>query len=155
MLRRWWNHPQIALRLTTGLICFAGLIAGLGTFLRDRTADQNDQWTFLLDTSGLLLAVIAAALDFRASGRIAEFSPGTGRRRAILQVALGIIVGLGACVILGWVEADTRSPYVRGLLSAGLTAAIGTALAGFLYIGWFSGAERMGRRIEQRIDEDW
>ena len=40
-------------------------------------------------------------------------------------------------------------------LSAGMIAGFGLGLAGFLYFGWFSGADRLERRIEQRIDEDW
>jgi membrane associated rhomboid family serine protease len=104
---------------------------------------------------GLVVAVVGAALDFRASARIGEFVPGAGKSRAILMILCGAIVGLGACVALGWIEADALPPLVRGLLSAGMTAAIGAGLAGLLYIGWFSGADRVERRIEQTIDEDW
>lgn len=143
------------MQITLGIIVVGGLIAGLGTLLRDLSSDRNDQWTFSLDTAGLIVVIIGAALDFRASARIAEFAPGAGRSRAILQLLLGVMIGLGACVVLGWVEASTIPPVVRGLLSAAMTAAIGAGLAGLLYIGWFSGADRIERRIEQRIDEEW
>jgi membrane associated rhomboid family serine protease len=155
VFRLWWNNPRTSLRITFGIIIAGGLIAGLGTLIRDLSSDQNDQWTFLLDTVGLVVAVVGAALDFRASARIAEFVPGAGKSRAILMILCGAIVAIGACVVLGWIEADALPPLVRGLLSAGMTAAIGAGLAGLLYIGWFSGADRVERRIEQRIDEDW
>jgi membrane associated rhomboid family serine protease len=155
VFRRWWNNPRISLRITFGIIIAGGLIAGLGTLILDLSSDQNDQWTFLLDTVGLVVAVVGAALDFRASARIGEFVPGAGKSRAILMILCGAIVGLGACVALGWIEADALPPLARGLLSAGMTAAIGAGLAGLLYIGWFSGADRVERRIEQTIDEDW
>lgn len=155
MLRRWWNNPRSALRATLGIIVVGGLIAGIGTFLRDRSPDKNDQWTFLLDTFGLLVAIVGAVLDFRASSRIAEFAPGVGRARALFQVIFGVFGGLGACVVLGWVEESTFPPVVRGLIAAGMITAVGAGLAGLLYIGWFSGADHLGRRIEQRIDEEW
>lgn len=155
MLRRWWNNPRTSVRATLAIIVVGGLIAGLGTFLRDLSSDHNDQWTFLLDTVGLLVAVVGAALDFRASARLAEFVPGSGKSRAILQLLFGAVVGFGACVALGWVEAGAMSPLARGLLSAVMTAAIGAGLAGLLYIGWFSGGDRLERRIAQRSDEDW
>lgn len=143
------------MRVTLGIILAGGLIAGLGTLLRDLSSDQNDQWTFLLDTLGLIAVIIGAALDFRASARIAEFAPGAGRRRAMLLLLFGAVTGLGACIMLGWVEAGAFPPVVRGLISAAMTAAIGVGLAGLLYIGWFSGGDRLERRIEQRIDEEW
>jgi hypothetical protein len=155
MFRRWWNNPRTALKVTISLIITGGLIAGLGTFLRDRSSDQNDQWTFLLDTFGLLVAIIGAVLDFRASARVAEFVPGAGRLRAMTQLLVGVFGSLGACILLGWVKGTTFPPIVRGLTAAGMTAAIGAGLAGMLFIGWFSGANHLERRIEQRIDEEW
>jgi hypothetical protein len=78
VLRRWWRNPQTALRLTLAVIISGGVIAGFGTFFRDIIAGQNDQWTFLLNTIGLLIAVFGAILDFRATSRVAEFAPGFG-----------------------------------------------------------------------------
>lgn len=155
MLRRWWNNPRVALRLTTSLIILAGLIAGLGAGLRDVIDGQNDQWTYLLDTLGLLLAVAGAGLDFRATARMESFAPGRGRRRAAGQLLVGALAGVGGCLILGWGDTGGWPAMTSAGLSAGMIAGFGLGLAGFLYFGWFSGADRLERRIEQRIDEDW
>ena len=155
MFRRWWNDPRMALRLTTSFIIAAGLIAGLGLFLRDVIDGLDDQWTFFLDTASLLLAVAGAVLDFRAISRMESFAPGWGRRRAAVQLFAGAIAGVGACLILGWADTEELPAMARGALSAGMFAGIGLGIAGMLYFGWFSGAERLERRIEQRTDEDW
>ena len=136
------------------MVLCGGGIAGLGAWLRERTAGGNDQWTYFLDTIGLLMTVIGAVLDFRASSRITEFRPDWGRRRAVVLATSGIAGGLGSCIVLGWVT-SLDSPAVRGLLAAVLTAAIGLGLAGLLHIGWFRGSGWLERRIEQRVDEEW
>ena len=155
VLRRWWRNPQTAQQLTLAVIVLGGVIAGFGTFLRDIITGQNDQWTFVLDTIGLLIAVFGAVLDFRATGRVAEFAPGFGRRRAALELAIGSVLAISGCFLLGWVLPDSVPAVVRGLLSALLTAGFGLAFAGLLYFGWFSGSEYLGRQIEQRSDEEW
>ena len=154
MFHAWWHNPRTALRLTAGMMVTGGLLAGLGTYLRDRNTGGNDQWTYYFDTAGLLLVVVGAALDFRASGRIAEFRPELVRRRALLLAILGVSCALGACLVLGWVS-SIESPVLRGILASVMTAAIGAGLAGFLHIGWFSGGGWLERRIEQRTDEEW
>jgi O-antigen/teichoic acid export membrane protein len=131
-----------------------GIIAGIGSWLRERTAGGNDQWTYVLDTFGLLVAVIGAILDFRASARITEFRPDWGRRRATLLAVSGVAAGLGSCIVLGWVT-TLDSPAARGALTAVWTAAIGISLAGLLHIGWFRGSGWLERRIEQCVDEEW
>jgi hypothetical protein len=155
MLRQWWANPRTAPRVALGVILLGGVLAGIGTFFRDAISGQNDEWTYLLDTAGLLIAVFGAGLDFRATARIAEFTPGSGNRRAILQVLAGAICALGGCILLGWVATSGTPAVIRGLLSGVMTAGFGLGFAGLLHIGWFSGADRLGRRIEQRIDEDW
>ena len=155
MLLRWWRNPRTAQRLTLAVIVLGGVIAGFGTFLRDIITGHNDQWTFILDTIGLLIAVFGAVLDFRATGRVAEFAPGFGRRRAALELAVGAFLAVTGCFLLGWILSEGAPAVVRGLLSAALTAGFGLAFAGLLYCGWFSGSEYLGRRIEQQSDEEW
>jgi hypothetical protein len=155
VLRRWWRNPQTALRLTLVVIIAGGVIAGIGTFLRNIITGQNDQWTFILDTFGLLIAVLGAVLDFRATGRVAEFAPGFGRRRAALELTIGAILALSGCYLLGWVVTASASALLHGVLSAALTAGFGLVFASLLYFGWFSGSEYLGRQIEQRSDEEW
>ena len=155
MVRAWWNNPRTALWFTTSFIIGAGLIAGSGILLRDVIAGQNDQWTYVLDTIGLILAVAGAGLDFRATSRLVGVAPGWGRSRAALQLLVGGIAGIGGCLVLGWADTEDLPAMVRGALSAGMTAGIGLGFAGLLYFGWFSGGERLGRRIEQRVDEEW
>lgn len=154
MLRVWWNNPATALRRSIGIVLCGGLIAGIGSWLRERTAGGNDQWTYFLDTIGLVVAVAGAILDFRASARITEFRPEWGRRRGLLLAVTGVTAALGSCIVLGWVT-SLDSPALRGVLEAMLTAAIGVGLAGLLHIGWFRGSGWLERRIEQRVDEEW
>lgn len=155
VLRRWWRNPQTALRLTLAVIISGGVIAGFGTFFRDIIAGQNDQWTFLLNTIGLLIAVFGAILDFRATSRVAEFAPGFGRRRAALELLIGAVLAVSGCILLGWVVGHSAPAVVRGLLSAALTGGFGLVFASLLYFGWFSGSEYLGRQIEQRSYEEW
>ncbi len=155
VLRRWWRNPQTALRLTLAVIIAGGVTAGFGTFFRDIITGQNDEWTFVLDTIGLLIAVLGAILDFRATGRLAEFAPGFGRRRAALELLIGSVLAFSGCFLLGWVITDSAPAIVRGALSAALTAGFGLVFASLLYFGWFSGTEYLGRQIEQRSDEEW
>jgi len=154
MLRAWWISPRGALRLTLTIILLGGFIAGIGAWLRDDDSGGNDGWTYLLDTAGLLIAVAGAALDFRASGRLAEFGEGQNRWRGALLLLAGTAAALTSCLVLGWSD-SVSSPFLRGLLSAVLTAGIGSGLAGFMEIGWFRGGDWLERRIGQRIDEDW
>lgn len=154
MIRTWWNNPRTALRRSAGLMVTGGFLAGIGTWLRDRNTGSNDQWTYYFDTAGLLIAVIGAGLDFRATAHMAEFRPETVRRRAGLLATFGLICALGACVVLGWAS-SLDAPAVRGLLAGIMTAGIGAGLAGFVEIGWFSGGDWLERRIEQRSDEEW
>jgi hypothetical protein len=154
MLRAWWNSPRGALRLTLTIILLGGFVAGIGTWLRDEISGGNDAWTYFLDTAGLLIAVAGAALDFRASGRLAEFAEGQIGRRGALLLLAGTAAAISSCLVLGWSD-SLSSPFLRGLLSAALTAGIGYGLAGFMEIGWFRGGTWLERRIGQRIDEDW
>jgi hypothetical protein len=94
-------------------------------------------------------------LDVRASGRFAEFDPGAGRRRALLQVVSGSLAAVTGCLALGWLASDEWPAIIRAVLSAVLTLGIGVGLAGILYIGWFSGGDYLERRIAQRSSEEW
>jgi hypothetical protein len=154
MLRARWNNPRAALRLALSVILVGSLVAGIGAWLREEIDGKNDQWTYFLDTLGLLIAVAGAVLDFRASARLAEFGEVRARRPGAIQLLAGTATVIAACLILGWSDAIS-SPIGRGLLSAALTGGIGFGLAGFMHIGWFRGGEWLERRIEQRIDEDW
>ena len=124
VLRRWWRNPQKALRLTLAVIVSGGVIAGFGTFFRDIIAGQNDQWTFILDTIGLLIAVFGALLDFRATSRVAEFAPGFGRRRAALELLFGAILAVSGCILLGWVVGDSAPAVVAGTALGGVDGGI-------------------------------
>jgi hypothetical protein len=141
--------------LTHAVIILGGVIAGIGTFFRNIITGQNDEWTFILDTIGLLIAVLGALLDFRATGRVAGFVPGFGRRRAALELVIGAFLALSGCVLLGWVVTDSAPALLHGMLSAALTAGFGLTFASLLYFGWFSGSEYLGRQIQQRSDEEW
>ena len=153
-VRARWNDPRTALRLTLILIAAGGVIAGIGAWLRAEITGRADQWTYFLDSAGLLIAVAGAALDFRAVSRIADVAPGFGRRRGVIELLAGTIAAAGACVVLGWSD-RIDSPVAKGVLAAILTAGIGYGLAGFVQIGWFRGGDWLERRIEQRIDEEW
>jgi hypothetical protein len=154
MLRARWNSPRGALRLTITIILLGGVVAGIGAWLRDEIPGGNDAWTYFLDTAGLLIAVAGAALDFRASGRLAEFAEGQIRRRGAILLLAGTAAAVTSCLVLGWSD-SVSSPFFRGLLTAVLTAGIGFGLAGFMEIGWFRGGDWLERRIGQRVDEDW
>lgn len=130
-------------------------MAGLGTLLRGLIDGRNDQWTFLFDTCGLIVASVGAVLDFRASARLGDIELPHGRRRAVLQLTLGLLATLGGCYVLGWVLDDGKPLILSTLLSALMTAGIGALLAGMLYIGWFGGGDHLERRIQQRADEEW
>ena len=132
-----------------------GLLAGLGTLLRGMIDGGNDQWTYFLDTGGLLVVLFGAGLDFRASSRFASFDERGGRKRAVMQAAFGSLAALLACFVLGWLAGSDWPGVVRALISMMLTLGIGVGLAGFLYFGWFSGGNYLERRIEQQADEEW
>lgn len=138
-----------------GVIVLGGVLAGLGMLLRDLIDSRNDQWTFLLDTAGLVVTTLGAVLDFRANARLGNFELPGGRRRAALQLSGGLVASLGGCYLLGWVVTDEADVILRTLLTAAMTAGIGCILAGILYIGWFSGGDYLERRIQQRVDEEW
>ena len=154
-MRRWWHNPQTALRVSLAVIITGGLFAGSGTYFRDRPSDHDRQWTFLLDTLGLLIAIAGAGLDFRASSRMFGMTPRSGRHRAIAQLLVGAIVGGGACLVLGWVVNESLPPFWRAVFAGCITAGFGAGLAGLLHIGWFSGSEYLERRIAQRSSDDW
>jgi hypothetical protein len=149
------HDPRTTRHLAMGVILVGGILAGTGTLLRDLIEGHGDQWTFLLDTVGLLVAVCGAAFDFRSSARFGPNELPGGRRRAILQLMLGTLATITGCYSLGWVNGDAIPVIVRAVLSAGMTAGIGMALAGLLYIGWFGGGDHLERRIAQRVDEEW
>ena len=132
-----------------------GTLAGIGTLFRARSAAGHGQWTYLLDTAGLIVVLVGAVLDVRASGRFTDFDPGAGRRRALIQVACGSIAAVTGCLALGWLASDDWPAIVRSILSGVLTLGIGVGLAGILYIGWFSGGDYLERRIAQRSGEEW
>jgi hypothetical protein len=148
-------NPRTARRVAEGVLLGGGLLAGAGTALRAWIEGGNDQWTYLLDTAGLLIAVAGAGLDFRASGILAQFDERANRRRAIAQVALGAISAAGGCYLLGWLAGAGWPALARGALSFLLTFGIGVGLAGLLYIGWFGGGNYLERRIEQQGEEKW
>lgn len=137
------------------VLALGGILAGLGTLLRAWDGTGNDQWTYLLDTVGLMVVVIGAGLDVRASGPFVQFDEQGSRRRAILQVTGGSAMTGVSCVALGWVADGGWPALVRGAISLTLTLGIGICLAGFLNIGWFSGGDYLERRIAQRSEEEW
>lgn len=155
MIRDRLQNPRTALRVTMGIILFGGFLAGLGNLLRDLIDGKNDQWTFLLDSCGLLVTTAGAFLDFRANARFGEIELPGGRRRAGLQLLGGLIATLGGCYLLGWVVTESANAWLRALLTFAMTAGIGLILAGLLYIGWFGGGDHLERRIQQRSEEEW
>jgi hypothetical protein len=138
-----------------GVLLLGGLLAGLGTALRAGIDGGNDQWTYLLDTAGLVVAIAGAGLDFRVSGLLAEFDERGGRRRALAQVAFGALASVGGCYLLGWLAGPSWPGFARAVLAFLLTSGIGIGLAGLLYIGWFGGGNYLERRIEQQGEEEW
>lgn len=149
------QNPRTALRVTFGVIVLGGIIAGLGLLLRDLIDGRNDQWTFLLDTCGLVVTTLGAALDFRANARFGDRELPGGRKRAWMLVLGGALATIGGCYLLGWVTTDASPIVFRALVSSAMTAGIGAGLAGLLYIGWFGGADHLERRIQQRSEEEW
>jgi hypothetical protein len=141
--------------LAGGILLLGGLLAGLGAAIRSWIEGGNDQWTYFLDTAGLIVVVAGAVLDFRVSGLLAEFDARAGRRRAIAQVVFGALAASVGCYLLGWLAGVSWSALVKGALSFLLTLGIGVGLAGLLYIGWFGGSNYLERRIEQQGEEEW
>jgi hypothetical protein len=149
------QNPRTALRFTMGIILLGGGLAGLGMLLRDVIDGSNDQWTFLLDSLGLLVTTVGAFLDFRTNIRFGDLEIPGGRRRAGFQLLGGLVGTLGGCYLLGWVITDESHIVLRCLLTAAMTAGIGCIIAGLLYIGWFGGGDHLERRIQQRANEEW
>ncbi|MDQ2683263.1 MAG: hypothetical protein M3Y37_07020 [Chloroflexota bacterium] len=154
-VRRVLANPRTALRLTLGIIIVGGLLAAIGSLLRDLIDGRNDQWTFLFDTFGLLLAAVAAVLDFRTQMRLGDLELPGARRRAVLLLVSGLAAAILGCLVLGWMVEDDTPAVLRALLSGLMTAGIGCSLAGLLYIGWFGGGDHLERRIQQRAEEEW
>jgi hypothetical protein len=155
MLASRLQNPNVALRLSLGVILLGGFLAGLGTILRSLIDGQNDQWTYLLDTLGLVVTVLGAVLDFRTQARLGDIEIPGARRRAGLLLAIGGLCAIGGCFLSGWAIGSDANPVVTGILGAGMTSGLGMALAGLLYIGWFGGGDRLERRIQQRAEEEW
>lgn len=150
-----FDNPRTARRVATVVLLLGGLLAGLGTAIRAWQPEGNDNRTFLLDTGGLLIALLGAGLDFRASGHFAVFDERGSQRRAMAQLLAGSLAAGIACIALGWLASDEWPAAVRGAIATFLTLGIGVGLAGLLYIGWFSGGDYLERRIEQRSGEEW
>ncbi len=134
------------------VILIGGVLAGLGSLIRDLTSGPAD-WTFFLDTIGLIVAVIGAGYDFRIQLRVGEYNVAITRRRGALLLIAGALMTIGGCWVLGWVLTGSSLPILRALLAVVLTSGIGLVVAGMLNIGWFGGGGYLDRRIAQQSDE--
>jgi hypothetical protein len=154
-VRRYFANPRFASKVGLTVIAAGGLVAGLGNLIRVLQDSGDAQWTFLLDSLGLLIAIVGAALDFRAQLRLEAFDPkGTKRRGAFLLLG-GLIGTIGGCWALGWIFTGGTQPVLQFLIAAIMTAGIGALVDGFIHIGWFGSGDYLERRIAQRADEEW
>jgi hypothetical protein len=143
-------NPQKRTRIALGLILGGGLLAGFGIYVRAMSAAGTAQWTYFLDTFGLILSLIGALFDFRTQMQIGDFNQKGTKRRGALFLLVGLVAAFGSCWILGWAMTADSHPVFSLLIATALTAGIGAAVDGFLIIGWFGSGGYLDRRIAQQ-----
>jgi hypothetical protein len=149
----WSDNPRVATRVGLIVLAGGGIIAGIGSLIRDLSSDGTADWTYLLDTLGLILALVGAGYDFKTQLRFGGHDQVATRRRGAFLLMAGLIGTIGGCWLLGWVFTGDSLAVLRALIASGLTAGIGAAVDGFLHLGWFGSGDYLDRRIAQRSQE--
>lgn len=125
-------------------------LAATGTLLRD-TSDDN-AWTYLLDALAWLLAIAGAVAEARVSAIFSAFQPEPARRRASILLCLGILVALGACVLLSNPDQDGVAVAIRTGAAALLIGGIGAGLGGGMSLAVTVGARYAADRLANLDD---
>jgi hypothetical protein len=150
-----YANPKTRTRVALALLFMGGAIAGLGSLIRDLAEEGTAQWTFLLDTIGLVIAIAGGIQDFRAQLMVGDFNPRATKRRGAIVLLLGVLAAGGGCWLLGWRITGQSQPVLQLILSAIMTIGFGAVIDGILHIGWFGSGDYLDRRIAQRADEEW
>jgi drug/metabolite transporter (DMT)-like permease len=142
--------------LAITLILLSGLLAGFVGFTRGGDASSTSLGTAaFLRFVALLLLVAGTILSVRSVDILILFDEGDARRRALIQLLIGLVGSLLSCVLLATDRGTEASRILTGVGQGILFAGVGLFLAGLVGSLWAYGASYAANRIEKLNEEDW
>jgi uncharacterized membrane protein YeaQ/YmgE (transglycosylase-associated protein family) len=132
----------------------AGFVAAWMREVLDRGTTAHSAASLLI-VAALLCVAASGVLEGRYGDALGEFLPARVRRGGVLRVLLGIAGALGGCALATMLDGDDYPMLVvaagNGLLYVGLAVLLG----GVTRLLMSDGARYAGRKVQERLDDDF
>lgn len=155
--RAWLDNPdsnRILAMLAVALAGTAGFVAGWLRDVLDRGTTGHSAASLLIVLA--LLAVVAAGwFDGRYGDVLGEFLPAAVRRGGIIRLLIGITASLAGCVVATALSGAGRPAFLIATATGGLFAGLALLLGGAARLLMSDGARYAGRKLQERLDDDF